>query len=95
MTPLGLEGLLAFVFFRPTDDLRPSFLSLLFLSSRNSDPGSHTGSRLFSPLPARVRALHFYRDKISALSSLVDSRRIVPTHAPRSFQNFKFLQIQL
>ena len=26
-----------------------------------------------------VRALHFYRENISALSSLVDSRRIVPT----------------
>ena len=28
-----------------------------------------------------VRALHFYRENISALSSLVDSLRIVPTHA--------------
>ena len=36
---------------------------------RNSDPGSHT--RLFSPLPATVRSLHFYRE-ISALASLVD-----------------------
>ena len=44
--------------------------------SSNSDPGSH--SRLFSPLPTTVRALHFYREKISELSSLVDSRRIVP-----------------
>ena len=34
-----------------------------------------------SPLPTTVRALHFFRDKISALSSLVDSRRIVLTHA--------------
>ena len=42
-------------------------LSLLQPCSRNSDPGSH----------GRVRALHFYREKISALSSLVDSRRIV------------------
>ena len=49
------------------------------INSRNPDPGPH--SRLFSPLPATVRALHFYREKISALSSLVDSRRIVPTHA--------------
>ena len=39
-----------------------------------------------SPLPTTVRALHFYRKKISALSSLVDSRRIVPTHARRSQQ---------
>ena len=37
-------------------------------------------------LPATVRDLHFYREKISALSSLVDSRRIVLTHARRSQQ---------
>ena len=49
------------------------------INSRNSDPESH--SRLFSPLPSTVRALHFYREKVSALSSLVDSRRIVLTHA--------------
>ena len=37
------------------------------------------------PSPLRtVRALHFYREKISALSPLVDSRRIVSTHARRS-----------
>ena len=30
------------------------------------------------PLPTTVRALHFHREKISALSILVDSRRIVP-----------------
>ena len=36
------------------------------------DHGAH--SRLFSPLPTKVRALHFYRGNISALSSLVDSR---------------------
>ena len=41
----------------------------------NSDPGSH--SRLFSPLPNTVRALHFYREKSPALSSSIDSRRIV------------------
>ena len=53
--------------------------SLPSINSRNSDPGSH--SRLFSPLPTTVRALHFYREKTSALSFLVDSRRIVPTYA--------------
>ena len=46
--------------------------------------GHILNSRLFSPLPTTVRALHFYREKISALSSLVDSRRIVLTHARRS-----------
>ena len=47
-------------------------LSLLVIT----DPRSHT--RLFSPaVTSTVRALHFYRDKISAFSSLVDSRRMV------------------
>ena len=44
--------------------------------SRSLDPGSR--SRLFSPLPITVRALHCYREKISALSPLVDSSRIAP-----------------
>ena len=52
--------------------------------SRNSDPGSH--SRLFFSLPTTVRALHFYRENISAPSSLVDLRRTVLTHARRSQQ---------
>ena len=68
--------------------LRPSFLPPIrptrYVDSRNSDPGSR--SRLFSPLPAMVRALQFYREKISGLSCLIDSRRIVPTHATRSKQ---------
>ena len=42
------------------------------------------------PLPTTVRALHFYLEKISALSSLVDSRRIVLTHARRSQQLILF-----
>ena len=53
-------------------------LLVLLRLSRNSDPGSH--GRLVSPLPTTV-PVHFYREKTSALSSLVDSRRIVPTHA--------------
>ena len=32
------------------------------------------------PLLTTVRALHFYREKTPALSSLVDSRRMTPTH---------------
>ena len=43
-----------------------------------------------APLPTTLRALHFYREKISALSSLVDSRRIVLTHARRSQQLILF-----
>ena len=38
-----------------------------------------------------VRALHFYREKISALSSLVDSRRIVLTHATNINRRFQQL----
>ena len=62
-----------FYFLFPSHLLSSPFYSLP--PSRNSDPGSH--SRLFSPLPTTVRALHFYREKISALSSLVDSRRLL------------------
>ena len=52
------------------------------INSRNSDPGSHiivVGSS--PPLPTTVRAVHFYLQKGSALSSHVESRRIVLTHA--------------
>ena len=52
--------------------------------SRNWDPGSQ--SRLFPPLPTTVRALNLYREDSPALSSLVDSCRIAPTHARRSRQ---------
>ena len=53
-------------------------------------------SRLFFPPAATVRALHFYREKISALSSLVDSpRRLAskcayPFYCRRS-QHFPFI----
>ena len=57
------------------------YLSLLVVTQIR---GHIAGS--FPPLPTTVRALHFYREKISALSSLVDSRRIVLTHARRSQQ---------
>ena len=69
----------------------PFIVFALFFSSppsRNSDPGSH--GRLFSPLPATVHALQFYREKISALSSLVDSRRIAATQPRRSERLFPF-----
>ena len=39
------------------------------------------------PLPSTVHALHFYRENISALSSLVDSRRIVHNHAVGALSN--------
>ena len=45
---------------------------------RNSDSGSY--SRLLSPVLTTVRALHFYREKLSALPFLVDSRLKRLTH---------------
>ena len=42
------------------------------------------------PIPTTVRALHFYREKISALPSSTRSRRIVRTHARRSQQLILF-----
>ena len=63
--------------------LRPSILSLLVVTQIQG----HIRSRLSSPLPTAVRALHFYREKISVVSCLYDSRRIVlflPTLGPLS-----------
>ena len=65
--------------------LHPSVLSLLVvIQIRGHIAGSSP------PLPTTVRALHFYREEISALSSLVDSPRIVLTHARRSQQLIPF-----
>ena len=44
----------------------------------------------FPPLTTTVRALRFYREKISALSFLADSRRTVLVHARRSQQLILF-----
>ena len=66
----------------------PSFIFIfaivvLLPPSRNLDPGSHS-KRLF-PLPTTVRAFRFYREKDSAFSSLVDSRRIAVIGALNSW----------
>ena len=56
-------------------------LSLLVVTQiRGHIAGSSTA------LPTMVRAVHFYLENVSALSSLVDSHRIVLTHARRSQQ---------
>ena len=78
-----------FFFPYPFYYLRPSVLSLLVVTQIRG----HIA--VSSPLPTTVRALHFYREKISALSSLVDSRRIVLTHARRSQQLILFLFSQI
>lgn len=59
----------------------------LLPTSRNSDPGSR--SKLSSPFPTTVRDLHLcYREKTSALSPLVDLRRIAQTKpAIKAFYN--------
>ena len=76
-------------FFHPIYYLRPSILSLLVVTQIR---GHIAGSS--PPLPTTVRGLHFCREKISALSSLVDSRRIVLTHARRSQQLSLFFYIR-
>ena len=52
----------------------PPTLRTLLLYTRDSDRG-HIRSRLLSPLTTTVSILHGYREKTSALSSLVDSRQ--------------------
>ena len=65
------------------------FLSVVVTQIRGRTAGSSPS------LLTTVCALHFYRERKSALSSLADSRRIVLTHTinRRSQQIFFFLQI--
>ena len=67
------------LFFFPSHLLSSPFYSLP--PSRNSDPGSH--SRLLSP-PAHYGSCLAFLSREDFSSSLVDSRRIVLTHARRS-----------
>ena len=80
-----LIGIVLLLFLFPSSHLlfSPFFFSLppIILIVVTQIRGHIAGSSL--PLPITVRALHSYREKISALSSLVDSRRIVLTHARR------------
>ena len=57
------------------------FLSLLVVTQIRGHILFSFGCRRLFPLPTTARALHFYRKKISALSSLVDSR-----HAQKKVQ---------
>ena len=79
------QGFFFFFSPRPIYYLRPSVLSLLVVTQTR---GHIAGSSL--PLPTTVCPLHFYREEISALSSLVDSRPTVPSHARRSQQLVPF-----
>ena len=95
VTGNGNSEVIGFFFFFssfcPSHFLYPSVLSPSYLIVATQIRGHIAGS--FPTLPTTVRALHFYRVKISALSSLVDSRRIVLTHARRSQQLILFLFI--
>ena len=68
-------------FLYPIYYLCPSILSILVVTQIR---GHIAGSS--PPLPTAVRALHFYREKLSALSCLVDSRRIVLPYTRHSPQ---------
>ena len=88
----------AFLFFVFCFSIPFTISTLLFPlpPSRNSDPGSH--SRLFSPSTHYGLCLAFLsREYFRSFFTLVDSRRIVLTHATRSQQLvlFFFLQINL
>ena len=61
-----------YLFFSPSHLLSSPFDSLSLLVATQIR-GHIAGSS--PPVPTTVRALHFYREKISVLSSLVDSRR--------------------
>ena len=71
------------MYFFPSHLLSSPFFFSLPLS-RNSDPGSYC--RFFPPLPTTYGSSLFIARKDSTLSSLVDSRRVAPTHARRSQQ---------
>ena len=78
----GMYIYIYFLFFHPIYYLRPSILSLQLVVTQIR--GHIAGSS--PPLPTAVRALHFYREKLSALSCLVDSRRIVLPYTRHSPQ---------
>ena len=64
------RGSFFFNFFSPSHEPGCFFFFAFLFSlplSRDSDPASH--DRLFFPPPTAVRALRFYREKISALPS--------------------------
>ena len=67
--------------------LRSSFFSLSLLVVTQIR-GHIAGSS--PPIPTAVRALRFYRERISALFSLVDSRRTVLTHAIGALSSWSF-----
>ena len=69
--------------------IRPSFSLSLQILVVTQVQGHIAGSSLPSPLRF-LPSLNFYREKSSALSSLVGSRRFVPTHARHSQQLILF-----
>ena len=89
-----LHNFFFFFFFFPSPLLSSPFCYLspviIVTQIRNSDPWSYICSSFFSPLPTTVRTLHFCREKTTGLSSLVDSRRIVPTTTLGKLSSWSF-----
>ena len=70
--------------FHPIYHPRTTSYTLVLPPSRSPDPGSHRGP--FFPLPTYGTCLHLDRENNSVFFSVVDSGRIVHTHAARCSQ---------
>ena len=64
-----------FMYFHPIYYLRPPYLSLLLVA--RTQARNHIAGASSPPSPARFVPFLFYREKTSALSSFVDSRRML------------------
>lgn len=93
----GLMRIRLFYFFHPIYYLHPYFLTPSSLSAVVTQIRGLVHSRRFSPPPhyTTVHALRFYRENTSAISSLVDLRRIAHTHVTRSHQLVPFFFVLL
>ena len=69
-------GAFIILFFPPPIHYIRPFFSLLPIDSRDSDPGSHRQQALLPPPQQYGSCFHFYLEKASALSSLVDSHTL-------------------
>ena len=76
-----------FFLFNPLDCIRPSFLTPSYCSS-SSDPEALIPHPRYS---TTTRTLNFYPEKTETRSSLVDFRRVAPTHATKAALRKRFL----
>ena len=93
LSPRACCGCL-FLFYSIPSSIFALVLSLS-LPRRNLDPKSLQYKQALSPPPHNGTCLQLYREKTSALSCLVDSHRIVPTHAAKRFQQLGFFDLLL